>query len=171
MYPEADPTRLRECEKQDHAAPEDKPPSAPPASTTTATDEGADAAKAITNAITSSPVLSDIFGNERMNIYILGMGEYYVVVNEGEIVEEGEGELPDQTMNVYTDVHTVQMLESKKISPLGAIKKDLIIYEGVGFVEGIKFWIADFLVDWFVVYEESATTGEPEPSGNADVLI
>ncbi len=175
MYPETDPARIRECGECNHT--KGIKPTEPEAVTTTQSAEaGEKAAETISNAISSSPIISSIFGDERANIYVEGMGEYYIIRQNGEIAEYGEGELPDQTMNIYTDELTVQLLEEGKLTGIGALKQDRITYEGVGFVEGIKFWIADFVVDWFVMYGESTWTeepGMPEPEhpGDADVPI
>ena len=40
---------------------------------------------------------------------------------------------------------------------------NVLIYEGVGFLEGFKFWASDFLFDVFVPYEGPAPGEVYEP--------
>lgn len=82
--------------------------------------------------------LVNTFGNERINLYVNGIVVYAVMV-DGEMTEVGEGELDDQTMNVFASKETVEKLMREEIGIKEALDSGLIEYEGVGFGSKIKF--------------------------------
>ncbi|NYZ61130.1 hypothetical protein H0O01_05545 [Candidatus Micrarchaeota archaeon] len=106
----------------------------------------------VAEEIRGVPGVSYFFGNEKVNFYVEGFGDYFVVFADGEVVEAGEGELPDRTMNVYTDENTLYGLYYGEITPMEALKTGRLRYEGVGFFEGFKFWLGDLMFNMFVPY-------------------
>ncbi len=93
-----------------------------------------------------SPI-TDIINGERINIHIQGQGNYYIIMNGEYMAELARGELSDQTLNVYTDKQTVERIADGELSPTQALEANLITYEGVGFVSGVKFWTTQVLFD------------------------
>lgn len=107
----------------------------------------------VSEEIMGQPGISYLFWNEKVNVHVEGMGDYNVVFRDGVVVGAGEGFLPDQTMNMYTDRQTVYEIAYGDTDALTALKRGRVRYEGVGLVEGFKFWFADLMFDWFVPYE------------------
>lgn len=162
MYPETDPTNIKQCGKCNHTA--KIAPVAPGqgSSSLVRPNVGEEMLWEVTRVVASSPVLSTMFGNERANIYLDDGRAYYVVFNNGRAVDGGEGELPDPSMNIYMSEQTAWMVYYEDIDSTEALKRNLITYEGVGFVEGFKFWASDFMFDVFVPYEGPAAGMPPE---------
>jgi len=104
----------------------------------------------VSEEIAGAPGISYFMGNERMNLYVQGMGEYNVAFENGAVAEASEGLRPDPTMNVYTDIDTAYGLYYGEIAPVEALRSGKVRYEGVGFLEGFKFWLGDFMFDLFV---------------------
>ena len=95
--------------------------------------------------------LSNLFGNERMNIYIDEI-VLNVVMVDGTMLDVGTGELDDPTMNVYTDEETVTALTKEELSMKDALDSKKITYEGVGFGSSVKFGfvkVAYKIYSWF----------------------
>lgn len=161
VYPETDPANLRGCGKCEHTkpAPAPQPPSSP---SLVQKGVGEESVLDLSRNLASAPMLSSLFGNERANIYLADGTEYYAITQGGEVIAGGEGLLPDPTMNIYTDGQTALMLYYNDIGPTDALKRELVTYEGVGFFEGFKFWLSDFLFDWFVPYEGPGPNEPPE---------
>ncbi|MCP4647825.1 MAG: hypothetical protein GY852_08880 [bacterium] len=157
MYPETDPTNIRGCGACSHA---NATPAVPPVKPNTTVAE--ENVKKASEKISASPMLSGVMGDETINFYVEGLGEYHAVLKKGKIREYGEGLLPNPSMNMYSDALTVEMLANDDITPVEALKRELVTYEGVGFVEGMKFWLSDFLFDTFVPYDGAAPGESPE---------
>ncbi|GEM_PF-888616 len=142
LYPEFDPSRVREAGKCNHSA------QVQPAG-------GAQGAKNIAQGLAGpGSAVGSYFENERANIYITdiypGCGyaeENYAIIEGGQVVESGEGALPGPTVNIYADAAAVDMLMEGEIGMPSALKGGLVSYEGVGFFEGLKYWLAGFYVD------------------------
>jgi hypothetical protein len=98
------------------------------------------------------PILSDTIYEERINVYIEDVGTFYALTHEGEIVEHGPEELPDQTLNIYTDEITVQQLVSGELGFDQALYEDRVIIEGVGLVNAIKFGFANLIFDILALF-------------------
>jgi hypothetical protein len=160
LYPEASSTNPRGCEKCSHGSA--VPPMPEPPKTTAKPDVGEEMLWEVTKVVASSPVLATMFGNERANVYLENGEAYYVVFSNGRAVDGGKGELPDPTMNIYMSEQTAWMIYYDDIEPTEALKRNLITYEGVGFVEGFKFWASDFFFDVFVPYEGPGPNQPPE---------
>ncbi len=158
LYPETDPANLRGCGSCNHTTP--APPVEPPASTHLKPDVREEPVTDVAYNIASAPMLSGLMGNERINFYVQGLGEYHAILENGKVVEGGEGLHPNPSMNMFSDAQTVNMLYYGDIEPVEALKRELVTYEGVGLVEGVKFWATDFLFDAFVPYD-GAGPGEP----------
>ncbi len=85
--------------------------------------------------------VKNIFGNERINLYI--DGEIFVGLSgkKGEIVEYEKGGIIKPTMNIYTTGDTIDKLIDGNTTLLDAVKDKSINYEGVGFFGKIKFGV------------------------------
>jgi len=163
LYPETDPENIREAgkeghEEEGHAA----PATGSPASTYVKPDVGEESVLDLSQDLASVPMLSGLMGNERINFYVQGLGEYHAMLRNGEVVEGGEGLQANPTMNVFSDEQTVEMLYYGDFGHLEALKRELVTYEGVGLVEGVKFWATDFLFDAFVPYDGPGPGETPE---------
>jgi len=82
--------------------------------------------------------LLNLFGNERMNIYIDDIALHAIMI-DGEMTDVGTGELEDNTLNVYTDEETVTALMKEEIGMKEALDSKKITYEGDGFGSTVKF--------------------------------
>ncbi len=102
----------------------------------------------------SYPYLGGFLANEMANVMIERGNNYHAVTVDGELAEVGGGLLEGPTVEITTDTETLQGIESGMIDPLAAYQNNMIKIEGVGFLEGIKFWFGEFLVDVLVPYEE-----------------
>jgi len=104
----------------------------------------------VAEEIMGAPGISYFMGNERVNLYVEGMGDYNVVFEGGMVSEASDGLRADPTMNVYTDIDTVYGVYYGEITPIEALKTRKVRYEGVGFLEGFKFWLGDLMFNLFV---------------------
>ncbi len=112
------------------------------------------------------PTLGGYMANERANILIEGKNDYHAVTVNGEMVEVGGGVLDDPSVEIVTDVDTLDEINSGELHPLAAYKQDRLKVNGVGFVEGIRFWFAEFMVDMLV---SDATVDAMEWTGVEEV--
>ncbi len=108
------------------------------------------------------PTLGGFLGNERANIIIEGKNNYHALTDEGELYELGGGAIDDPTVEIVTDVGTLEEIDQGVLSPLLAYKEGRIKIEGVGFFGGIKFWFAEFMVDNFVPEDAVGTLAPTE---------
>ena len=83
--------------------------------------------------------VKNIFGNEKINLYI--DGELFIGLSgeNGKITEYKEGGLDKPTMKVYTTADTIDQLIDGNTTLLDAVKEKSISYEGIGFISKIKF--------------------------------
>lgn len=114
------------------------------------------------DGILAFPFMGDFFSDERADIIVAGEDNYHAVTVEGELVEVGGGMLEDPSVEIVTDMETLEGIDSGVVDPLGAYKEDRIKVNGIGFFEGIKFWFGEFFVDNFVPYEEVPPEQLPE---------
>ncbi len=63
------------------------------------------------------------------------------------VVDSGDGETEGNTVNVRTDLATIEEIESGNLTALEAFDQDRIIIEGEGFFSWIKFAIMNFFYD------------------------
>lgn len=163
LYPETDPENIRDAGKEGHdEGGHAAPATGSPGSTYVKPDVGEESVLDLSQDLASSPMLSGLMGNERINFYVQGLGEYHATLENGVVVEGGEGLQENPTMNVFSDEQTVEMLYYGDFGHLEALKRELVTYEGVGIVEGVKFWATDFLFDTFVPYDGPGPNDTPE---------
>lgn len=105
------------------------------------------------------PTLKDFLANERANIIIKGKNNYHAITKEGELSEVNGGVIENPTVEMNMDAGTLEEMDSGELHPLTAYKEGRLKVEGEGFIEGIKFWFAGLMVDWFVDVD---TVGEWE---------
>ena len=80
-----------------------------------------------------------VFGNERIDVYIDGQKFVGLVGENGNITEYKKGGIDKPTMKIYTTSETIGHLLENEKTLLEAVKDKSIQYEGVGFVNKIKF--------------------------------
>ena len=90
------------------------------------------------------PALAVLIGDATMNIYVDSCVSHITTVG-GVVTEMGEGELGANTVNVYTDQATMDEMEEGELGFLEAYEAKRVRIEGEGFVEGLKFAIAEFI--------------------------
>jgi hypothetical protein len=95
--------------------------------------------------IGSVPQVRDLLANERINFHVEGMGCVAIVNRDGVMESIEPGEMPDPTMNMYTDVETLEDIMTGETEPLDALKEGRIWYEGVGFFNWLRFAFAGML--------------------------
>lgn len=93
-----------------------------------------------------APPLSTLLANERVNFYV-GEESAYAVVQNGVVVEAGEGRLPDNTVNVRTGQETIEAISTCELTQMEAFEQDRITIEGEGLVNWLKFAIINLLFD------------------------
>ena len=74
------------------------------------------------------------------------------------------GAIENPTVEISMDAGTLEEMDSGELHPLVAYKEGRLKVEGEGFIEGIKFWFAGLMVDWFVDVD---TVGEWEGTEEA----
>ena len=113
-------------------------------------------------ALLEVPTLGDYIGNERVNIIVQDEGSYYLLIEDKEIYQSGGGNIEDPTVQVITDVSTLDEINEGVLNPLDAYKEGRVKIEGVGFVNGIKYWFAEFMVDNFAPVDAVPNLEPPE---------
>ncbi|MBI2005541.1 MAG: hypothetical protein HYS80_02140 [Candidatus Aenigmarchaeota archaeon] len=79
------------------------------------------------------------FGNERIDVYIDGEQFVGLVGKDGNITEYKKGGVDKPTMKIFTTSETIDHLIEGEKTLLEAVKDKSIQYEGVGFINKIKF--------------------------------
>lgn len=92
------------------------------------------------------PVLSSLFANERINVN-LEDDEYCLVSCDGAITDVGVGTLEDPTVEVFSDMETIERIVSGDLGLEEALEEGDIRYEGVGFLNSVKFGVFDTIFD------------------------
>ena len=95
------------------------------------------------------PVLSTVFSNERINFYVNEKPEGYIVIRNSQIVDFGEDELSDQSMNVHITEEAIDKIAKGETTVEEALKDGEIRYEGAGFLNSLRIGIYSF---FFNVY-------------------
>jgi len=141
-----------------------------------ARDAGLDAVRRLFNgALLKVPTLKDFIGNERVNVVVEGEGSYYALIEDDEIYASGPGNVEDATVLITTDIATLDEINAGILNPLDAYKEGRIRIEGIGFVNGIKYWFAEFMVDNFAPtdavpnLEPVGVPEEPETQVDAEI--
>ncbi|UCC92059.1 MAG: hypothetical protein JSV39_02245 [Candidatus Aenigmatarchaeota archaeon] len=104
------------------------------------------------NNIQSYPEVANLFANERLNLYIEGYGVVGVVTQDSEIKEMSEGELADPTVNINTDMETIEKIMNGEVSVVDELKSGDITFEGVGFWNWLKIAFANFIFSILSVF-------------------
>jgi hypothetical protein len=89
------------------------------------------------------PMVRDFLANERINFYVEDMGCVAIVNQDGVMQSIEPGEMPDPTMNMYTDTGTLEDIMTGETEPADALKEGRISYEGVGLVNWLRFSFAN----------------------------
>jgi cysteine-rich repeat protein len=99
-------------------------------------------------------MVKSIFGNERMNFYILEkpMLTFNVITSDGIITEIGGTELENPTMVVLIKKGTLKQIREKKLTPMDALDNGKIEYKGVGFLKKIKAGILNLGLKIFSLF-------------------
>jgi hypothetical protein len=92
--------------------------------------------------------MADIFANERINVYIDGEPMAGIVMSDGVIEQAGTEVLEDQTMNIHASMETVERIATGETTLGECFLNGDISYEGVGFVNMVKAFIAGIGI-WF----------------------
>ena len=98
-----------------------------------------------------SGALGSLFGNEKINIYVLNESENEIklnlLTNKKKVKKFKMGHLDDPTLNLYMDISTMgEIIDSENPSYTlqDSVKKRKITYKGVGFGKRVKFGVAGF---------------------------
>lgn len=89
-------------------------------------------------------IFSPFLANERINFYVDNEPRGYLIIKDGKIIDIGEEELRDQTMNVYVSEKTIKEIIDGNMSFVEALRTRKIKYEGVGFISSLKFKVFGF---------------------------
>ncbi|MFH1247232.1 MAG: hypothetical protein V1644_02515, partial [Candidatus Micrarchaeota archaeon] len=120
------------------------------------------------NAVKIPPIVTILFGNERINIYVDNALFYGFVTKESRIVTSSEIGVQNPTINIYLSSGTLNDVVNGKIKVTTALQNKLITYKGAGFVDNVKFSILKLAqsVILQILVEESS---EEEPEENTAV--
>ncbi|NIS74276.1 MAG: hypothetical protein GTO08_03175, partial [Deltaproteobacteria bacterium] len=99
--------------------------------------------------IIKDPTIAGMIGNERINIFVDDEIKGHIITQNSELVETGEDELDDATLNVYVGSETIQDLIDEETTFLDAFREGKIRLEGVGFFNALRFAIAQFLFNLY----------------------
>ena len=100
----------------------------------------------------ASNIIISIFGNENAVLYVDNYDPVFFKMKNGYIIDIGFGELPDKTMNVYTDEETIKEMTQGKTTFHRALREGKIRYEGVDLISSIKAGVANLFIgisSWF----------------------
>jgi hypothetical protein len=97
------------------------------------------------SSLNDVPVAADFLANERINIH-LPEGEYHVTTEGGSITESGDGAGGDPTVNVWSDEQTLRQIAKGDLTFEEAVSSDRVRFEGVGFVNSLKFTVSGYMV-------------------------
>ncbi len=93
--------------------------------------------------------VKNIFGNERINLYIGDEAFVGLVGTDGNITEYKRGGIDGPTMKIHTTADTLHKLVDGDKTLLEATKDKSITYEGVGLSKKIKFGFIKFFQSIF----------------------
>ena len=94
------------------------------------------------NADAVPPQIANLFGNERLNFY-LEDGIIGIITKKAKIIEYKQTELPNPTMNIYTDTTTIRQMFGGKLTFSKALESGKLKYNAVDAVTKIKLVIAE----------------------------
>jgi hypothetical protein len=124
---------------------------------------------AYNSGIVDIPIISGVFANQRINLHIEGAENYSVITTDSGIENAEEGFLEDPTLNVFTDVGTIEEIFNEEIGIMEALNQGKIRYEGVSFLNSVKFKSLNIIYDIYSFFagekeEKVELGGEPIPS-------
>jgi hypothetical protein len=90
-----------------------------------------------------------VFTNERLNIRTKEGDSGYLVTQQGELMDYGNGLLDDPTATIYTDRKTISLVSSGELSLGEALSSGLVEIEGEGMWNGIRFWFYNMMFGLF----------------------
>ena len=96
--------------------------------------------------LTTVPIISSLFADERINVNLEDEA-YCLVTCDGAITDVGAGAIADPTVEVFTDIETIERIVNGDLSLEEAIEAGDIRYEGVGIVNSVKFGVFDTIFD------------------------
>jgi hypothetical protein len=85
--------------------------------------------------------ISSIFTDERLNIKTREGDTGYIITQEGELVDYGDGLLKDPTATVYTDRETINLISSGELGLGEALSSGKVRIEGEGLLNAIRLEI------------------------------
>lgn len=97
------------------------------------------------SSVNDVPVVAEFLANERINVH-LPEGEYHVTTQDGSITESGDGAGTEPTVNVWSDEQTLQQIAEGELAFEEAVSSDRVRFEGVGFVNSLKFTVSGFIL-------------------------
>ena len=97
------------------------------------------------SSVNDVPVVAEFLANERINVH-LPQGEYHVTTQDGSITETGDGAGTEPTLNVWSDEQTLQQIAEGELTFEEAVSSDRVRFEGVGFVNSLKFTVSGFIL-------------------------
>lgn len=92
--------------------------------------------------------LRGFLGNERIN-FVADGETAFVILENGVVTEAGDGKTENNTVNVITDVETIEAIQMGETSVQEAVHENRIRIEGEGFLNGIRFWFTKVFYDLF----------------------
>jgi len=94
--------------------------------------------------VEKAPAVAKFFKNERVNLYIekIKKASISFVTKDGKMITVTKGELENPTVNVYTDMETIENIIRREMTFTEAMETGKITYKGVGFFKSIKIAIA-----------------------------
>jgi hypothetical protein len=95
------------------------------------------------------PILSSLFANERVNLNMEEGWTISFVTVDGRISEISPGPMEDYTVNIYSDIETIENIAEGETTFPEALGEGRIRYETVGFFNSLQFGIATFLLSIF----------------------
>ncbi|MBN1385556.1 hypothetical protein JW968_01100 [Candidatus Woesearchaeota archaeon] len=101
------------------------------------------------NNLGQIPGFAKLFADERINLQIMDDGSFFILTQDGLIIDIIPEPSPDPTMLIFTDANTVNSLLSKEMGIEEALEQGLISYEGATFKNKIKVAIVDFIYGLF----------------------
>jgi hypothetical protein len=101
--------------------------------------------------LTTVPIISSLFANERINVN-LEDAEYSLVTCDGAIIDVGAGTREEPTVEVFSDMETIERIVTGDLGVEEALEEGDIRYEGVGFLTSVKFGVVDTIYDIYSLF-------------------
>jgi len=105
-------------------------------------------------SLASVPVLSDLIFNNKANVYVEGYKDFSLVFENGKLIEINEALVSDPTVNIRTDIGTVQDIIDGKTTIVSAIQEGRAVYEPVGILNAITNAVSGFFFGIFSFFTD-----------------